>query len=264
VWWIPGGLLGLLPLHAAGYHTGRDAQPRTVLDCVVSSYTPTLSALADAIKADAVQADAVQADADTGAEDGMLLFVGVPKSPGLPRLPGVSSDHDLLTSRLGLRCRALFAEEATVQAVRSALPSHCWAHFSCHGQQDLTAPSMGGLALWDGTLTVTDLSAQRRKGELAFLAACKTATGGATLQNEAISLAAAIHYAGYRHVVATLWSADDFAAVEVTRMFYEDLAEAGGLSAARSAGALHSAVRRLRDDNRELPSRWMPFIHIGP
>jgi hypothetical protein len=33
-WWVPGGLLGLLPLHAAGYHTDPAAAPGrlTVMD----------------------------------------------------------------------------------------------------------------------------------------------------------------------------------------------------------------------------------------
>ncbi|MYX40196.1 hypothetical protein GTW59_03695, partial [Streptomyces sp. SID89] len=42
LWWSPGGALAALPLHAAGHHDGR----RSVLDRVVSSYTPTVRALA--------------------------------------------------------------------------------------------------------------------------------------------------------------------------------------------------------------------------
>ncbi|KOU25371.1 hypothetical protein ADK52_12110 [Streptomyces sp. WM6372] len=47
VWWAPGGLLGMLPLHAAGFHTEPAHGPhrRTVLDRVISSYTPTIRAL---------------------------------------------------------------------------------------------------------------------------------------------------------------------------------------------------------------------------
>ncbi len=41
VWWCPTGLLSLLPLHAAGHHGTRfDAQPQTVIDRVISSYSP--------------------------------------------------------------------------------------------------------------------------------------------------------------------------------------------------------------------------------
>jgi tetratricopeptide (TPR) repeat protein len=52
IWWCPTGLLTLLPLHAAGYYASEaDSPPRTVVDRVVPSYTPTLGALADANRA---------------------------------------------------------------------------------------------------------------------------------------------------------------------------------------------------------------------
>jgi hypothetical protein len=47
MWWATGGVLGLLPMHAAGHH--RDAtngtRKHTVMDRVISSYTPTIAAL---------------------------------------------------------------------------------------------------------------------------------------------------------------------------------------------------------------------------
>jgi len=261
LWWCPTGLLSLLPLHAAGYHADEsagDAAPRTVLDRAVSSYTPTLGALANASRGDA--------SGVTDTDGGRLLFVGLPETPGpgAASLPFARYDRDVVAGKLGARCHVLFAENATVKAVRAGLPSCRWAHFSCHGQQNLTAPSMGGLRLWDGTLSVADLSAQGLKGEFAFLGACQTATGGTALPNEAISLAAALHYAGYRHVIATLWSVYDQAAAEVTQMVYADLADTGQLAPPRSARALHSAVRHVRESRRAKPSWWIPFIHIGP
>jgi hypothetical protein len=48
VWWIPTGSLTLLPLHAAGHHDDPPGERRSVLDRVVSSYTPSVRALADA------------------------------------------------------------------------------------------------------------------------------------------------------------------------------------------------------------------------
>jgi tetratricopeptide (TPR) repeat protein len=259
IWWCPTGPLSLLPLHAAGYHAAEpadDSMPRTILDRAISSYTPTLGALADASRVDTVDV--------TDTDDGTILFVGLPETPGAPPLPCASHDRDLITGMLGARCHILYGDNATTNTVRAELPSRRWAHFSCHGEQNLIAPSKGGLRLWDGTLTVADLSVRVNKGEFAFLAACQTATGGTTLPNEAISLAAALHYAGYRHVIATLWSVYDLAAAEITRMVYDDLAKSGQLTPERSAQALHSAVRHLRDINRAKPSWWTPFIHIGP
>ncbi|MER7723089.1 CHAT domain-containing protein [Streptomyces sp. NPDC096323] len=41
VWWVPTGSLALLPVHAAGHRDGS----RTLLDRVISSYTPTVRSL---------------------------------------------------------------------------------------------------------------------------------------------------------------------------------------------------------------------------
>ena len=53
VWWSPVGALAYLPLHAAGHHSdliasdpALEANPRTVLDRVISSYTTTMRSLA--------------------------------------------------------------------------------------------------------------------------------------------------------------------------------------------------------------------------
>lgn len=48
LWWCPVGALAFLPLHAAGHYNFVDDSPRTALDRVVSSYTPTVRALAHA------------------------------------------------------------------------------------------------------------------------------------------------------------------------------------------------------------------------
>jgi CHAT domain-containing protein len=93
-----------------------------------------------------------------------------------------------------------------------------------------------------------------------------SATGGVTIMDEAISLAAALHYAGWRHVVGTLWSVWDADAAFITRYTYQRLVIDGNLDPTGSAEALHRAVRgrRERPNHRSQPSRWAPFLHIGP
>ena len=44
VWWVGSGLLNLLPIHAAGYHN--ETSGKTIIDRAISSYTPTVKALA--------------------------------------------------------------------------------------------------------------------------------------------------------------------------------------------------------------------------
>ncbi|WBB99788.1 CHAT domain-containing protein [Solwaraspora sp. WMMA2080] len=139
IWWCPTGPLALLPLHAAGHHRAAGGPltgtpPRTVIDRVVSSYTPTLRVLREAVEA-----------RRDGPTDPRMLVVGLPHTPGQPPLRNVARE----------------------QVVLDQLPGHSWAHFACHGDQNLQRPSDGNLLLHDGALTVTDLSQQQHQGEFA-------------------------------------------------------------------------------------------------
>ncbi|MEE1830905.1 CHAT domain-containing protein [Streptomyces sp. SP17KL33] len=253
LWWCPTGLLTLLPLHGAGYHSVADG--RAVVDRVVSSYTPTLRALSEA-------AEPLGEDADRSRR---LLFVGVPDVPGELRLfEDITREHDFLRTRFPGGIRAVDGRDATVDAVQAALSRHRWVHLSCHGQQRLDDPSAAGIVLSDGILTVTRLSSARYAGDFAFLSACRTATGGLDLPDEAITLAAALNYTGYRHVVATLWSVDPAVAADVSVAVYSELIEEEcRFSPDRAATALHEAVRLLRTQGRPLDD-WLPFTHTGP
>jgi len=106
-------------------------------------------------------------------------------------------------------------------------------------------------------------SAAQYSGELAFLSACRTAAGGVDLPDEVITLAAALNYTGYRHVVATQWSVGPPVAADVTTAVYTEMITGSGFQPGRSAVALHHAVRALRDGGRPL-EEWLPFTHTGP
>jgi hypothetical protein len=248
LWWCPTGLLTLLPLHAAGDHLADGPDLPTVLDRVVSSYTPTLRVLAEA--------RAPLAD----DECPRILVVTVPQVDDEAPLPEVETERAMLKRRFAGRYTLFDGPDATVAAVAEQLPRHRWVHFSCHGDQLLDDPSQGGLRLADGRLTIEEVSARQYQGEFAFLAACKTATGGVGLADEAITLAAALHYTGYRHVIGTLWTVSDTAAAAVAEAVYgpPDVPFEPALSPYR----LHTVLSRLRDTERL--SVWTPFTHIGP
>ncbi|WP_433384820.1 CHAT domain-containing protein [Actinoplanes sp. CA-142083] len=250
LWWCPTGLLTLLPLHAAGHHTADGvAAGKTLLDRVVCSYTPTVRALAEARR---------PLDRDR-AEDRLLLVTAPDVHDQLP-LPNVERERRMLSRRFGDAVTPLHSGDATVAGVRGQLPGHRWVHFSCHATQMLDDPSHGGLVLHDGVLTVTGIGAGEYHGEFAFLSACKTMTGGVALPDEAITLAAAMHYTGFRHVIATQWSVYDATAADVAEQVYATLFESGRFRPERSAHALHAALLKLR----HLPlSLWTPFTHTG-
>lgn len=258
VWWCPTGPLAMLPLHAAGHHhTSSDQAPDTVNDRVVSSTLPTLRALIHSRQATTTP---------SGSGDWRVLVVAMPRTPNQRDLPGAEDEARLLTQLFPRRVDILGLPDtppATFSSVATALPTHRWVHFSCHGTSDLNDPSTSHLLLDGDPLTVLDLTRARlQHAELAFLSACTTARTGAALPDEPIHLASACQLAGYRHVIATLWSIGDADAARVTNRIYRTLAtqpDAGG-----AAIALHAATRQQRAFYPRHPSRWATHTHAGP
>lgn len=261
VWWVPGGLLGLLPLHAAGHHEEGDG--RTVLDRAISSYTPTLAALRHARSAPFVP----QVD--------RALVVAMPTTPGAG--PLLSASEEIRAPQALWPNPIVFVEGPTVSAhtptkagVLAALPHCTIAHFSCHGASDPIDPSNSRLLLHDhqidpltaASLTTVNLTYAR----LVYLSACRTAFSSTLdLIDESVHLASAFQLAGFQHVIGTLWEIEDGAAARTATCFYGALsAEDGSLHTHRAAHALHHAVRATRDQFPMTPSLWAGFVHAGP
>jgi hypothetical protein len=269
VWWAPGGLLGLLPIHAAGHHADRGTG-RAVMDRVISSYTPTVRALAYAR----------QHPRDLPGRPRSLI-VGMPVTPGLPGgwpLPGVPEEINAIRSLLPRPMTLLeplgpdtgAAGTAPTRAeVFSRLPECTFAHFACHAASDPGDPSQSLLYLHDhdtAPLTVRSLGpVQHDRLRLVFLSACRTAyTADTDLLDEAIHLTSAFLLAGARHVIGTLWEVHDVIAPEMAAGFYQGLrTRAGTLDTDRAARALHDAVRAVRDRYPRLPFRWAGYLHVG-
>jgi hypothetical protein len=275
VWWAPGGLLGLLPLHAAGYHTERaagDQARRTVMDRVVSSYTPTIRALRYA-----------RQKAASPSAPGRTLIVAMRATPGGRPLTGVSGETAALLSCLlqpVLLADAVIAggtgpvpaDTPTRANVLAQLPQCTIAHFACHAESDPADPSRSMLMLADhdtAPLTVAALaSVNLEHAQLAYLSACRTSiTPAATLADEAIHLTSAFQLAGFPHVIGTIWDISDDTAPDVTRAFYANLSGGSGgtpsLETSRAARALHHAVADLRDRHPGTPSLWAAYMHAG-
>ncbi|MGW5861225.1 CHAT domain-containing protein [Streptomyces sp. NPDC055239] len=252
VWWSPGGLLGTLPLHAAAPAGGAPG----ALDRVVSSYTPTLRALHHARRRAA-------RPAGTGT-----LVVSVAQATGQAPLPGARREADHL-ARLLPRATLLADASATHSAVVSALHRHDYAHFACHALGDLERASGSRLVLHDHTerpLTVRDLARLRLPSvRLAYLSACDTLRTSPELADEAVHIVSAFQMAGFPHVVGSLWHVDDVIGAEVALRVYGTLNSGDGtLDVARTAEALHRAVRTLRDTYPQTPSLWACQVHAGP
>ena len=276
VWWAPGGVLGLLPIHAAGHHTEPVHQgqaPRTVMDRVVSSYTPTIRALGYARR-----------HGQRTAVPGRALIVGMPATPGLPdggELPYVPAEVDRLSALLpdpvilsgpstrGHEFMSRSSGLPTRANVFEHLPECPIAHFACHGFSDPADPSKSLLLLNDydtAPFTVASLAPIRHDHlQLVYLSACRTAfTPAVDLLDEAIHLTSAFQLAGARHVIGTMWEIDDALAVDIATSFYRSLGSSPvTLDIDRAAYALHQAVRTVRDQHLQTPSLWAAYLHAG-
>jgi tetratricopeptide (TPR) repeat protein len=259
LWLCPTNVLALLPLHAAGRyprHNGDDtgSAGAAVPDRVVPSYTPTLTALLRSRERPRRSGELRQ------------LAVGMPATPGLAMLPGVTQELEMLTRHFPEpACRQLVGAAATRADVLQALANYPWVHFACHAVQDLMHPGAGSFALADGPLQLLELAELALPDpELAYLSACETATGGAQLPDEAVHLAAAMQLLGYRHVLATMWHIADNSAVEIATRVYDQLNGPPAPDADRAAQALHKAIATLRSTHPTDPLRWAPYVHLGP
>jgi hypothetical protein len=274
VWWAPGGLFNLLPIHAAGYHNtpACDIGRRAVMDRVISSYTPTVRALRYA-----------RQHIPAAATANRSLVVAMPVTPGLPghgELPNVpaevgrvrallpdpliliepSAPQDLIWDSSGVPTRA---------SVFAQLPGCSIAHFACHGASHPSDPSRSLLLLHDhdrDPLTVASLATvDLAHAQLAYLSACRTAFTSATgLLDEAIHLVTAFQLAGFPHVIGTLWEISDQLAVDVAESVYVALRDSEGiLDVSQAARALHHAIRDLRDQYPRSPALWAAYLHAG-
>ncbi|NES27176.1 CHAT domain-containing protein [Micromonospora terminaliae] len=254
IWWCPVGALARLPLQAAGHHRAPGGR-NTVLDRAVSSWTPTLTALAHA-----------GADRPPRPTAATAAVVGVPTARDLPALSQVRAEVEQV-ARLMPGSTVLTGTEVAPDAVEDALREHPIAHFACHAEADTRMASMltGGLRIGGGRSLSPHLvgAYHLERAELAFLSACGSAATHPRLTDEPLHLAAAFQLAGFRGVIGTTWRTPDSA--RVAAAFYAGLTDGGTRppDTAAAARVLTETVRAVRDEFPATPTRWAGHLHVG-
>ncbi|MFG1798342.1 CHAT domain-containing protein [Nocardia sp. NPDC049149] len=286
IWWAPGGLLGNLPIHAAGHHNS-DPGARAVLDRVISSYTPTLRALTYARQRMRVP-----------RHDTRALIVSMPTTPGIPgRLHFVPEEVDSIKQYLntpwilhepetdsaetdlvmpyGIDELLDLADSGsdlprqvppTASAVLTFLPACTLVHFACHAYRHPTEPALSALLLHDEALTVGAIATTYPQyADLAYLSACQTAQSpDDQLADEGINLVSAFQLAGYTNVIGTLWEVnDDIAATIAANLYQRITTPDGNLDTTSTAEVLHHVIRDIRRAKTATPTLWAAHIHAG-
>ena len=258
LWWCLTGPLAFLPLHAAGiYPANGDDKVICLADFAISSYTPTLSALAESQKP------------FRNAQGMRLLAVIQPDIPEPNSLPGTMKELAFIEQHTAKHqvLSTLVGTEVTLEKVVSAMGKCSWVHLACHGVQDLNTPTKSGFELGpDGDRLELSkiISKSIPCADFAFLSACQTAAGDLDRPDEAIHLAAGMLSAGYHSVIATMWAISDNDAPSIADDVYSYLLADKEPSSQKAAEALHLAVQTLRKrHNSESFASWVPFIHMG-
>jgi CHAT domain-containing protein len=114
-----------------------------------------------------------------------------------------------------------------------------------------------------GQLRVQDIIvAHLQYAEFAFLSACHSVAGGASIPDESIHLTSALQFSGFRSVIGTMWEMYDGDAEFLARHFYSKLIKLGG-HYSNAAEALHFGVNKLQRKEGSTLDRWIMFVHFG-
>ncbi|KAG8793406.1 hypothetical protein FRC16_010958 [Serendipita sp. 398] len=252
IWWCVTGQVAFLPIHAAGiYDTGDSSEH--IHDYAISSYTPTISALLE--------------QASAPARKPFRHLSAIEPSSGASYIPNTEKELECIQRRLHNRDYIVLRKAAaTRERVMNAMKECNWLHLACHGTQNAKDPTKSALLLHGGKLTLEEIIRLKLPhAEFAFLSACQTMTGDEELSDEAVHIAGAMSLAGYRSVVATMWSIEDALAPKVADAFYAHLLRDGERpDNRRAAEALHFSVKKLREEEKDIKMlSWLPFVHLG-
>ncbi|KAJ5772185.1 hypothetical protein N7520_002714 [Penicillium odoratum] len=266
IWWIGIGSAYHLPFHAAGIHS--DGSTENTLSWAISSYTPTIKALAHAREMGAMS---VNAPGNTPK----LLVVTMPTTPGERDLPGVESEE----AAIKMATRSAFSihmlHQPHAKMVREKLAQCDMLHFAGHGVSDYNDPFKSRLLLQEchgGVTRVDDLSVQDifdldlKRARIAYLSACSTAEiRPGRMVDEVIHLASGFQVAGFSHVIASMWQTDDDACEKMARGFYGHLKQTMEEEAHNRAVAVaaHKAMMEIRSKWMRFPLLWAPYVHFG-
>jgi hypothetical protein len=245
MWWIPIGSLNLFPIHAAGDYLDTPSHiGRSVLDRVQSSYSSSVTAIIRARKR------LLNPSMD------QALLLAMEHTPGSTTLPSVAQEIEavqVVYDSMGLTSTML--NQPSTESVLRLLPTSNTLHFAGHGFTNLEDPLKSFLLLGKDDkrdpLTVAEMLKLNLRSSapfLAFLSACSTSkTGDRKLSDESIHLASAFQLAGFRHVVGTLWEVQDDVCLDMSRIFYQSMAQERAISDLSVCRALHQATVEVRD-----------------
>jgi CHAT domain-containing protein len=243
---IGGGVLGLLPLHAAWLPDAGQGGRRYLLDQVRIRHAPNIASVREAqsgLKA---------------SRSSSVFLVDDPRPSTLP-IRAARLDPAVLAGYFR-ECTVVSGPQATRATVLRTIAegSRDVIHLSCHATANVTRPMESAFLLaGEDAMTVRDLfGAPAGRVRLSVLAGCETGVAGGSLPDEALGLSTALLAAGVRGVIASVWAIPDHLVTAVLLARFYQLWQA---ESQPPAEALRQAQRYIRDSTNDAKESEYPW-----
>ena len=178
---------------------------------------------------------------------------------GFCNLPCAKTEIEVLKEYVSLPMMVLVNGVVSSAAVLGNLWMHRWVHLCCHGTVNAQQPLLSVFHLGHvGQLNIEVLiQAQPPHADFAYLSACHMAVGS-IVQNESMSLTAALQVMGFRLIVVTMYSIGDDDGPVMAREVYKHMFQDGTWPARLSDTAIgvHWAALALQQSGAQL-FRWV-------
>lgn len=231
--------------------------------------------------------DAIVAFADPRVDDGGDARLRDQPAQGLA---GARREVEALAAQFPGRVTGYVGAAATEAQVRAAAPRAGAIHFALHSVTDASEPMASHIVLAEGGGRNSDDDGHLRADEIArdvqldadlvVLSSCASARGRDAGGEGLLGLTRALHLAGSRAVIGTLWPVADRSTARLMSDFYRhrsaglgsDVALAAAqrdwLAAARAQGWMAAAARYVGLDDAmpaaaAHPFYWAGFVHSG-
>ncbi|KAJ7937990.1 CHAT domain-containing protein [Mycena leptocephala] len=148
IWWCPTGPLAFLPIHAAGLYGEDHTFGSKLADFLISSYTPSLTAL--------IQGYRPQSGFQAGLQ---LLAVTQPSAEGQSYIPGTHEEIRAIEQHAKGKVSVLWLDKdmATIGNVQKGMKESRWVHFACHGVQSASPTESALLLAGSSRLTLSNI-----------------------------------------------------------------------------------------------------------
>ncbi|HEX2908671.1 MAG TPA: CHAT domain-containing protein, partial [Phototrophicaceae bacterium] len=241
VYFVPHGLLHLLPLH------GMLVRGEAFIQHYAVAYAPSAGVLSRLLN-----------DRQPRATNGQTLIMGY--------TPNVAERNLFVGEEAAIaqlyKGTPLMDEQANGELLRQNAPQADIIHLSCHGIFDSRDPLNSRVQLADGDFTARDWMKLRLHADLVTLSACQTGIADIRQGDEIAGLTHALLYAGANSALVTLWSVNAASTQEWMQDFYGAIHNSSGSAPLSKAQAFQQATLNLRAHYDD-PYYWAPFILVG-